>query len=318
MNITRWGILGAAKFARQHMAPAIALAEGAELTAIATRSAEKANAFKAFNANLTVHNTYDALLHDPNIDAIYIPLPNDMHTPWAIKALEAGKAVLVEKPASLSVAELDQLITARDASKQMVAEAFMIVHHPQWTKMREIFESGQLGEMKRVSGVFTYDNSADPNNIRQQAKRGGGSVPDIGVYPYGAVRFVTGQEPLRLLSKQIEREAGVDVTTHICAAFDGFTFNASTSMRMMRWQAMEFHGTKAFACLTAPFNPGVYGEARLEMHHLDGRVECFRWPKENQYVLQIEAFQRAMQGENYACPLEFSRGTQAMIDEILG
>ncbi|MEN8893278.1 Gfo/Idh/MocA family protein [Planktotalea arctica] len=318
MSMTRWGILGAAKFAREHMAPAIALAENAQLAAIATRSAQKAEDFRAFNADLRVHCDYDALLDDPQIDAVYIPLPNDMHTPWAIKALEAGKAVLVEKPASLSTAELDCLIAARDASGRFAAEAYMIVHHPQWRKMREIFQSGVLGDMRRVDGVFTYDNSGDPENIRHHAARGGGSVPDIGVYPYGAVRYVTGQEPVEFLSKHIERQGGVDLSARICAAFDGFTFTACTSMRMMRWQGMEFHGSRALARLSAPFNPGVFGEARLELHHADGCFECFRWPQDNQYVLQIEAFQRAMQGESYACPLEFSRGTQVMIDAVLG
>ena len=290
MGCIRWGILGAAKFAREHMGPAIALAKDAELRAIATRTPEKADVFKRFRSDLRVFDNYQALLDDPEIDAIYIPLPNDMHTPWAIKALNAGKAVLIEKPVSLNVAQLDELIAARDATGGCVAEAFMILHHPQWIKMRELVETGALGTLRRVEGVFTYDNQNDPGNIRRQAERGGGSVPDIGVYPYGAVRFVTGQEPRALISRHIERDEGVDVFAHICMGFEGFTFCATTSMGMMRWQGMEFHGTNAVARLSAPFNPGVFGEARLELHRADGTIECFRWPEENQYVLQIEAF----------------------------
>lgn len=317
MAVTRWGILGAAKFARQHMGPAIHAANGAELAALATRSPEKASEFQRFAPSIAVQSSYEELLADPLIDAVYIPLPNDMHTPWALKAIEAGKHVLIEKPVAMSLAELDALIAARDASGLFVAEAFMIVHHPQWHKMRELFRVGTLGDLRRVHGVFTYDSSGDPGNIRHQAARGGGSVPDIGVYPYGAARFVTGQEPISIDFANVKRESGVDTTTSINATFEGFEFSATTSMRMMRWQQMEFHGTKAVARLTAPFNPLSYGEAVLELHHEDGRQERFVWPELNQYVLQVEAFQRAIAGGSFDCPLEFSRGTQAMIEQVL-
>jgi len=275
MTVTRWGILGAASFAREHMAPAIAKASGGTLAALATRDPQKAAPFQKLSANITVYGSYDELLADPNIDAVYIPLPNDMHTPWAIKALN-------------------------------------------WLKMREIYQSGVLGDLRRVESVFSYDNSSDTGNIRLQGARGGGSVPDIGVYPYGAVRFVTGQEPLGIACKDVSRVNGVDITTFVRADFDGFAFNATTSMHMAPWQSMEFHGTQGIARLHVPFNAGVFGEAKLDLHLADGQTQSFRWPTTNQYVLQVEAFQRALQGESYACPLEFSRGTQAMIDVILG
>ena len=317
MEMTRWGILGAAKFAREHMGPAIVQAEGAQLVALATSDVAKAAPFQKLAPNLTVHTDYDALLADPNIDAIYIPLPNDLHVPWAVKAVAAGKAVLVEKPVGMTVPEVDTLIAARDRTGIFVAEAFMIVHHPQWQKMRELVQGGALGSLHRVGGTFSYDNSADTTNIRQQAERGGGGLRDIGVYTFGSVRFVTGQEPLRIVSAQITREAGVDVHALVTAEFDGYTYDSTTSMRMVPWQYMEFQGDKGVARLTAPFNPLVYGEARLELVRSDGSSEVFRWPRDNHYVLQVEAFQRAMRGEAYACPLEFSRGTQAMLDTVL-
>ncbi len=317
MGLTRWGILGAAKFAREHMGPAINSAQGAELSAIATSSAEKAAPFQKLAPNIDVHLEYDALLADPKIDAVYIPLPNDLHVPWALKALSAGKAVLVEKPVGLTVAQVDQLIAARDKSGLLTAEAFMIVHHPQWQKMRALVQNGALGPLRRVSGTFSYDNRADPANIRHQAKHGGGGLRDIGVYTIGGVRYVTGQEPLRIVSSQITLEADVDVHAQVAAEFSGFTYDSTTSMRMAPWQYMEFHGEDAVARMTAPFNPLVYGEARLEVFHKDGTGEVFRWPRDNHYVLQVEAFQRAMTGETYACPLEFSRGTQVILDEVL-
>ncbi len=127
----RWGILGAAKFAREHMGPAIHAANEAELAALATSSAEKAAPFQAFAPGIAVHQSYEALLADPSIDAVYIPLPNHLHVEWALKAMQAGKHVLVEKPAALREAEFDQLIAARDGAGVLAAEAYMIVHHPQ-------------------------------------------------------------------------------------------------------------------------------------------------------------------------------------------
>ena len=317
MGMTRWGILGAAKFAREHMGPAIAAAQGAELVALATSDPQKAEPFQKFAPNIEVHSDYNALLADPNIDAVYIPLPNDMHQPWALKTLAAGKAVLVEKPVGMNVSEIDELIAARDASGLFAAEAYMIVHHPQWQKMRELVQSDALGKLRRVSSTFSYDNRADASNIRHSAQQGGGGLRDIGVYTLGGVRFVTGQEPKQILSKQLTMEHGVDVHALVTAEFDGFTHDSTTSMRMVPWQCAEFHGEKAIARLTVPYNPLVFGEARLELIKSDGSSENFRWPSANHYVLQVEAFQRAMQGERYACPLEFSRGTQAMLDDIL-
>ena len=132
MTPVRWGILGAANFARQHMAPAIHAAEGAELAALATSDPAKAAGFKAFCPSLFVHDSYEALLADPTIEAVYIPLPNHLHVEWTLKAIAAGKHVLTEKPMTLVASDFDQLIAARDKSGLFVAEAYMIVHHPQW------------------------------------------------------------------------------------------------------------------------------------------------------------------------------------------
>lgn len=151
------------------MGPAIAAAQGGELVELATSDAQNAVPFQKFAPNLKVHTDYDALLADPNVDAVYIPLPNDLHQPWALKALAAGKAVLVEKPVGMNVAEIDELIAARDASGLFAAEAYMIVHHPQWQKMRELVQSGALGKLRRVSSTFSYDNRADESNIRHSA-----------------------------------------------------------------------------------------------------------------------------------------------------
>ena len=198
MKAVKWGVLGAAKFAREQMAPAIHASKGAELYALATAWEDKANEFKAFCPGLKVHGTYDALLADPEIEAVYIPLPNHLHVLWTLKALAAGKHVLCEKPIALHAREIDQIIHARDAAKRLAAEAFMIVFHPQWRRAKQLVEEGAIGRVAHVDAAFSYDNRDAPENIRNRAETGGGGVRDIGVYTYGSVRFVTGAEPVEL------------------------------------------------------------------------------------------------------------------------
>jgi len=312
----RWGILGAAKFAREFMGRAIHAAEGAQLVALATSDPAKAAPFADFCPGLRVHDSYDALLADPDIDAVYIPLPNHLHVAWTIKALAAGKHVLCEKPIALQAREFDDLIAARDASGKLAAEAYMIVHHPQWTRVRDMIQSGAIGALRHVTGAFSFDNR-DMSNIRNQAASGGGGLRDIGVYVFGSARFVTGQEPISL-SARIEWENGVDTFADVHAEFDGFTYNAYTSIRMHPYQEMCFHGDAGLIRLTAPFNAGVFGEARVEWHKPGLEVEIVRFPAANHYVLQVEAFCRSVrEGCDYPCPLEFSRGTQVMIDQAL-
>ena len=174
-NLLRWGILGGSNFAATQMGPAIHAAKGAMLAGLATSSAEKAVRFTDFAPDCTVHDSYDALLAAPEIDAVYIPLPNHLHVDWSLKAIAAGKHVLCEKPMTLQADQFDRLIAARDASGLVVAEAFMIVHHPQFIRARDLLASGIIGRLRHVEGVFTYFN-ADPANIRNQAAVGGGGL----------------------------------------------------------------------------------------------------------------------------------------------
>lgn len=313
----RWGILGAAKFAQEHMAPAIHMARRGKLAGLATSSAAKALPFQARVPDLEVFDSYEAMLANPDIDAVYIPLPNHLHVEWAVKALEAGKHVLVEKPLAMEAGGFDPVIAARDASGKLAAEAYMIVHHPQWQKAKALYEAGAIGKLIRVSGAFSYDNRTDTNNIRNRPDTGGGAVPDIGVYIYGSTRFVTGEEPQQILSAEVRRENGVDVWTHITAQFPSFHYTGVVSMRMASWQEMVFHGEGGVMRLTAPFNAGVYGEARVIVQSADLVETAYRFPSDNHYVHQVEAFNASvLDGAAYPCPLEFSRGTQAMIDMV--
>ncbi|MBS0126632.1 Gfo/Idh/MocA family protein [Thetidibacter halocola] len=313
----RWGILGAAKFAREHMGPAIHMARRGRLAALATSDAARAAPFVALTPGLRIHAGYDALLADPEIDAVYIPLPNHLHVDWALRALDSGKHVLVEKPLAMAATEFDAVIAKRDETGLLASEAYMIVHHPQWHKAHALLAEGAIGRLVRVSGAFSYDNRKDAANIRNRADTGGGAIPDIGVYIYGATRFVTGEEPEAILSAEIRRENGVDVWSHITARFPTFHYTGVVSMRMAPWQDMTFHGNAGLMRLTAPFNPQVYGPARIELHKPDMTVTEFRFPADNHYVRQVEAFNASvLDGTHWPCPLEFSRGTQAMIDMV--
>ena len=316
----RWGILGAAKFAQNHMGPAIHAAKGAELAALATSSEDKAVGFSAFAPGLRLHHSYEALLADPGIDAVYIPLPNTLHLEWSLKAIAAGKHVLTEKPMTMQAAEFDQLIAARDASGLVVAEAYMIVHHPQWRKARDLIAEGAIGRLEHVDTAFSYDNRTEPGNIRNRPETGGGGIRDIGVYTYGSVRFAAAAEPVNLQAR-LRRENGVDTFAHVTGEMEGpqgrFTYSAITSMRLFPRQEVIFQGTTGLIRLTAPFNAGLFGEAQVELHRGGGVSELFRYSGVNHYVLQVEAFGRSVtDGAPYPCSMEFSKGTQAMIDTI--
>jgi predicted dehydrogenase len=313
MTPIRWGILGASKFARQFMGPAIHSAPGGELLALATRDKASAAPFQDFCPKLRVHDSYDALLADADIDAVYVPLPNSMHVEWSIRAAEAGKHVLCEKPVAMRESEFDDLIAARDKSGKLVAEAYMIVFHPQWQRVKSLLLDGAIGKLVHVTGAFSFDNREDRDNIRNRPETGGGALRDIGVYVFGSTRFVTGQEPESLTSR-IRYENGVDVFSDIQAQFPSFSYSAYVSTRLHPHQEMVFHGEKGVIRVTTPFNAQVFGDAQVEISEGMTRT-AERFSQARQYELQVAAFNSsARSGSNYPCPLEFSRGTQKMID----
>ncbi|WP_282024990.1 Gfo/Idh/MocA family protein [Limimaricola cinnabarinus] len=311
----RWGVLGASKFALGAMARAIHSAEGSELAALATSSPDKAAPFRAFQPRLKVHADYQALLDDAEIDAVYIPLPNAMHVEWTLKALDAGKHVLCEKPLAMKAEEFDAVIARRDATGLMAAEAYMIVHHPQWIRARELVQSGAIGKLRHVEAAFSFNNT-ETGNIRNKPETGGGGLPDIGVYAFGSVRFVTGQEPVAIRHANIRYENGVDVYAQVAADFESFDYFGMVSMRLFPRQEVTFHGDEGVLKMLCPFNANTFGQAEMTLETEGKRVVHERWPGIDHYKLQVEAFTAAIHGAAYACPLEFSRGTQAMIDMV--
>lgn len=317
MTPIRWGILGAAEFARRFMGPAIHAAKGAELYALATSSPAKAAHFADFAPNVIVHDSYDALLADPAVDAVYIPLPNHLHVDWSLKALAAGKPVLCEKPMGLAAADYDRLIAARDAAGLLAAEAFMIVHHPQFARARALYAQGAIGKLVHVDATFTYNNADDVTNIRNRPETAGGALRDIGVYTFGAARFVTGQEPDAITHADLRLENDVDVFAQVAARFPDFSYSAIVSMRMHPRQQITFHGDKGIMRLTCPFNANVFDMAQLILETDGSSTITERWPGVNQYILQVENFGQTLRSAApYPCALEFSRGTQAMMDMV--
>ncbi|MEM8821976.1 MAG: Gfo/Idh/MocA family oxidoreductase [Pseudomonadota bacterium] len=313
----RWGILGASKFARNSMAPAIHATPGHKLAGLATRDPAKATPFVALAPGLRIHDSYEALLADPDIDAVYVPLPHTLHVEWGLKALDVGKPVLIEKPVAMSAPEIAPLIAARNRTGLPATEAYMIAHHPQWTFVKDLLAQGAIGDLRHVDGVFTYDNSADCENIRNRATTGGGSLPDIGVYVIGGTRIATGEEPQEITHAHLDWESGCDTVARVSAQFSGFTAQWRTSMRMALDQRMTFHGQTGIIHMSSPFNPPGFGEARVTWWGKDGPRQERRWPGVEHYVLQVEAFGRAIRdGAKLPWTLEDAQGTQAIIDAI--
>ncbi len=314
----RWGVLSTAKIGRDHVLPAIQDAENGVLTAVASRDAARARATADRFGAPYAFGSYEAMLASDTIDGVYIPLPTSQHVEWAVKAADAGKHVLVEKPLALRADDIAPVIAARDRNKVLVCEAFMVVYHPQWIKVRELVQSGVIGRLRHVQGAFSYYN-VDPSNMRNQLNLGGGALPDIGVYPTVSTRFVTGKEPLRVQAT-VERDKtfGTDIYSTTKADFGDFDLSFYCSTQMALRQIMVFHGERGFIEVHAPFNAGDYDHHRIELHnqnHTEATV--YRFPATRQYKLEAETFVRAARGgKDVVFTLEDSVRNQKVIDAI--
>jgi predicted dehydrogenase len=314
----RWGILSTARIGREQVIPQLQDSENGVVTAIASRDHARARALAdRFGAPLAFWS-YEDLLASDQVDGVYIPLPTSQHIEWSIRAAQAGKHVLCEKPIALHADEITPLIVTRDANKVLVCEAFMVTYHPQWRKVRELIADGAIGRLRHVQGAFSYFN-IDPDNMRNQPDLGGGGLPDIGVYPTVSTRFSTGREPLRVQAV-VERDPdfGTDIYASVKADFGDFEMSFYCSTQMAHRQLMVFHGEKGFIEVSAPFNAGDYGHAAITLHNVDHeQVQILRFPGVRQYRLQAEAFVRKVQGgEEEIFTLEQSVLNQKFIDAV--
>ncbi len=301
MRPVKWGIISTALIGTKKVIPGMLKAAGVEVAAIASRDLGRAQqAAKALGIP-RAYGSYEALLADPEIEAVYNPLPNHLHVPLTVRALDAGKHVLCEKPISIDAKEAEAIVAAEKRSGRMAAEAFMVRYHPQWIRAREIARGGGLGEVKLVHVIFSYFND-DPANVRNQADIGGGGLYDIGCYAVTGARFLFDAEPERAAAI-IERDPRfrTDRLTSGMLAFPGgrqLVFSCAT--QLVPRQVVEVFGTKARLEIRVPFNaiPDLPMEILVDdgsdLMGASARVE--RMPVCDQYTLQAEAFSRAVRG----------------------
>ncbi|HEV3207887.1 MAG TPA: Gfo/Idh/MocA family oxidoreductase [Terriglobales bacterium] len=320
-NKVRWGILSTAKIGLKKVIPGMQKGSWCEVAAIASRDLSQAEDAARTLGIARAYGSYEELLADPQIEAIYNPLPNQLHVPWSIKAAEAGKHVLCEKPLSLTVAEARNLLAVRDRTGVKIGEAFMVRTHPQWLRTRELITSGGIGALRSVVGLFSYFNR-DPKNIRNIPECGGGALMDIGCYPVNASRFVFGEEPSRVLSL-IERdpEMKVDRLTSGILDFPSGQSIFTCSTQMVPYQRMQFLGTKGRIEIEIPFNAPPDRPCRIFID--DGRdvfgggVTTESFPICDQYTIQGDVFSRAVRGDaEVPVSLEDAVKNMAVIEAI--
>ena len=314
----RIGILSTANIGITQLIPAIQNASNCVVSAVASRDIKKARKLaKQIDVPLTF-GSYEDLLASDEIDAVYIPLPTSQHVEWTIKAADAGKHVLCEKPISLDAADIKTLIKARERNGVVVSEAFMVTYHPQWFKVKELIRKGSIGQLKHVQASFTYFNK-DADNMRNRVDLGGGVIPDIAVYPVVATRFATGVEPEKLQSTvEFDSKFKTDCYATVNAKFKDFDMSFYISTQMALRQSIIFHGDKGFIELTAPFNSNLYEGDEVRLHNRDhSEYRAFSYTGVNQYQLQVEAFTRACAGKKQDIfTLEDSHANQRVIDAI--
>jgi predicted dehydrogenase len=294
----RWGVLSTAAIGLKKVIPAMQQGQLSSVTAIASRDLKKSKAAAAALEIPTAYGSYEELLADPNIDAIYNPLPNHLHVPWTIKAAEAGKHVLCEKPISLTVAEARTLLAVRDRTGVKIGEAFMVVTHPQWLRIRQLLDEGRIGPLRAVAGFFSYFND-NPANIRNQADIGGGALMDIGCYMTLAARFGFAQEPTRVVAR-IDRDPKMR-TDRLTSALLDFpsgqaTFTCST--QLVPYQRVQFLGTKGRIEVEVPVNAPPDKPTRIFIDSgsdlFGGGIVTETFPVRDQYTIQGDAFSKAV------------------------
>lgn len=294
MGKIRWGILSTARIGVIKVIPAMQRGTYSEVTAIASRDLQRAREDADQLGIAKAYGSYEELLADPDIDAIYNPLPNDLHVPWTIEALKAGKHVLCEKPIAMTTAEAQSLV---DAAKQYpnlkVMEAFMYRHHPQWQRTREIIQSGGIGELRTVHSFFSYFND-DPGNIRNQPAHGGGGLMDIGCYNISCSRFLFDAEPVRVTA-DIELDPRFNTDRIVSGMLDfgkGIaTFTCST--QISGYQRVNAVGTTGRVEIEIPFNAPPDRPTRI-WHTHDGTTDEIVFDTCDQYTLQGDAFSQSI------------------------
>ncbi len=317
----RWGVLSTAAIGVKKVIPAMQSGQYTTVTAIASRDLERAQEAASPLGIEKAYGSYEDLLADPDVDAIYNPLPNQMHVPWSIKAAEAGKHVLCEKPLSMTVAEARTLLSIRDRTGVKIGEAFMIRSFTQWRRLRELLEQGRIGQLRSVVAAFSYFNT-DPANIRNQVESGGGALYDIGCYCIHSSRLGFGGLPTRVVGL-MERDPvfGTDRLTSAMLDFPGGHAIFTCSTQLIPYQRVHFLGTKGRIEIEIPFNAPKDRPTRMFIDEtgdiFGGGIVIEEFPTADQYTIQGDVFSKAvLEGGEIPVPLEDAIANMAVIEAV--
>ena len=321
MRKVKWGVFGVAKIAVNSVIPAMQHGERSEIFGIASRDRAKAEAAAKEMGIPKAYGSYDEMLADPEIEAIYNPTPNHLHVPLSIRAAEAGKHVLCEKPISLTVPEARELIAARDRTGVIIGEAFMVQVHPQWERTVALVRGGRIGDLRFVVGQFGYFN-ADAANVRNIREWGGGALYDIGCYPIKTSRMIFGEEPRRVSATLVrDPQFGTDILTSAILEYPSGHCAFSVSTQVNLNQRMQICGTKGRIELPVPFNASKTEPSRILVD--DGRdvygsgITVEEFSTCNQYTVQGDRFSRAIREDGQPpVPLEDSVKNMAVIEAV--
>ena len=311
MDKIRWGILSTAKIGREKVIPAMQSGKYSEVVAIASTNEQRVKEEARRLKIPTIYYSYEELLDDPAIDAVYIPLPNHLHVQWAIKALEAEKHVLCEKPIGLSSKEALQLLnTAKRKPHLKIMEAFMYRFHPQWQYAKKLVTEGTIGELKTIQSFFSYYN-VDPGNIRNQKDAGGGGMMDIGCYCISLARFIFEREPERVFGiVEFDEKLHTDRLASGILDFSGPTSTFTCSTQLAPYQRVNILGTASRIEIEVPFNAPPDKPTRIWLHSKTGTEEITFDPID-QYTIQGDQFSKAIL-ENTPVPTDLQDAVNNM------
>jgi predicted dehydrogenase len=320
-NTIRWGVLSTAAIGVKKVIPGMQRGQFSRVTAIASRDLSRAQKAARTLGIEKAYGSYDELLDDPEIDAIYNPLPNQMHVPWTIRAAEAGKHVLCEKPLSLTVAEAQALLSVRAKAGVKIGEAFMIRTHPQWLRVQQLLREGRIGTLRAVVGCFSYFN-VDPANIRNQVESGGGALYDIGCYLIQSARVGFATEPERVVAAiEFDPKMKTDRLTSALLEFKAGHAIFICSTQMVPYQRVQFLGTNGRIEIEIPFNAPNDQPTRIFIDSngdLTGSgIVTETFPVCDQYTVQGDAFSKAiLEDTEVPVPLEEGIRNMAVIDAV--
>jgi predicted dehydrogenase len=324
MSDLRWGIMSTADIGRRKVVPAMQKAARTRVVAVASRDVERANAYAKELSIPTVHSSYGDLLADPEIDAVYIPLPNHLHAEWTMAAARAGKHVLCEKPLAMNAAEAERMVAVAEQEGVILAEAFMYRLHPSWVKVREIVSSGRIGRLSAIQSWFGYYND-DATNIRNIYEAGGGALYDVGCYCVNLSRLLFDSEPGRVVGSVIrDPETGVDVLTSGILEFDQGVATFTCSTRTETDQRVHIYGTKGRISVSIPFN--IPPDRPSEIQVTSGgnppvapSTETLTFPVADPYTVEAEVFAAAvLDGEPLPFAASDAIANMRVIDLLFG